>query len=85
VGARSGSDESIVEASGKMETSARLLRRLKAKGHCLVVFSQFTRFLDVDDFFHFVGYSFVRLDGSTNRVQVRHVCVCVCVCGCVLV
>ena len=57
-------------ASGKMETLLRLLRRLKAKGHRVVLFSQFTRFMDiVDDFLNMAGYSFVRLDGSTNRVQ----------------
>ena len=59
-----------VSASGKMETLSRLLRRLKAKGHRVVLFSQFTRFMDiVDDFLSMAGYSFVRLDGSTNRVQ----------------
>ena len=53
-----------------METLARLLRRLKAKGHRVVLFSQFTRFMDiVDDFLGMAGYSYVRLDGSTNRVQ----------------
>ena len=57
-------------ASGKIETLVRLLRRLKVKGHRVVIFSQFTRFMDiVDDFLNMAGYSFVRLDGSTNRVQ----------------
>ena len=64
-------DESIVESSGKMETLDRLLRRLKAKGHRVVLFSQFTRFLDIiDDYLNMRGYSFVRLDGQVNRVQV---------------
>ena len=64
------SDAHIARASGKMETLVRLLRRLKAKDHRVVLFSQFTRFMDiVDDFLNMSGYSYVRLDGSTNRVQ----------------
>ena len=66
-------DHTIVETSGKMETLDRLLRRLKEKGHRAVVFSQFTRFLDIiDDYLNMRGYSFVRLDGSVNRVQVEY-------------
>ena len=54
-----------------METLDRLLRRLKAKGHRVVLFSQFTRFLDIiDDYLTMKGYSYVRLDGNVNRVQV---------------
>lgn len=64
------SDAHNARASGKMETLVRLLRRLKAKNHRVVLFSQFTRFMDiVDDFLNMSGYSYVRLDGSTNRVQ----------------
>jgi len=62
--------ESIVTSSGKMEMLDRLLRRLKSKGHRVVIFSQFTQMLDiVDDFLVMRGYEFARLDGSTNRVQ----------------
>ena len=63
-------NESIVEASGKMRTLDILLRRLKLKGHRVVIFSQFTRMLDIiDDYLNMRGYQFARLDGSTNRVQ----------------
>eukprot|EP00466_Bigelowiella_natans_P005996 jgi/Bigna1/45102/e_gw1.111.20.1 len=63
-------DESIVQASGKMENLDRLLSALKAKGHRVVIFSQFTRFLDiVDDYLRMRNYEFARLDGATNRVQ----------------
>ena len=63
-------NESIVEASGKMRTLDILLRRLKLKGHRDVIYSQFTRMLDIiDDYLNMRGYQFARLDGSTNRVQ----------------
>jgi len=63
-------NESIVDASGKMRTLDILLRRLKLKGHRVVIFSQFTRMLDIiDDYLNMRGYAFARLDGSTNRVQ----------------
>ncbi len=63
-------DESIVAASGKLENLDRILPRLQQQGHRAVIFSQFTRFLDIlDDYLRWRGYTFVRLDGSTNRVQ----------------
>ena len=63
-------DETIVSSSGKMMMLDRILARLKLKGHRVVIFSQFTRVLDiVDDYLNMRGYDFARLDGSTNRVQ----------------
>jgi SNF2 family DNA or RNA helicase len=63
-------DESIITASGKMVMLDRLLKRLKAGGHRAVIFSQFTRMLDiVDDYMRLRGHPFVRLDGGTSRVQ----------------
>ena len=73
LGARGGAAaESIVTASGKMQIRDRMLKRLKAKGHRVVIFSQFTRMLDiVDDYLSLRGYGYCRLDGNTNRVQVN--------------
>ena len=63
-------DEAIVEASGKMQVLDRLLPKLKANGHRVVLFSQFTTVLDLlDDYLRMRGYRFCRLDGGTNRVQ----------------
>lgn len=39
--------EEIVTASGKMVVLDRLLTKLKAKGHRVVIFSQYTRTLDI--------------------------------------
>lgn len=63
-------DESIIEASGKLKVMDRLLNKLHAAGHRVVIFSQFTRVLDIiGDYLSFRGYEFCRLDGSSNRVQ----------------
>jgi SWI/SNF-related matrix-associated actin-dependent regulator of chromatin subfamily A member 5 len=39
--------EDIVDVSGKMAVLDRLLRKLQAKGHRVVLFSQFARMLDI--------------------------------------
>lgn len=63
-------DESIIEASGKLKVLDKLLNKLHSAGHRVVIFSQFTRVLDIiGDYLNFRGYEFCRLDGSSNRVQ----------------
>lgn len=48
----------------------KLLSQLKPRGHRVVLFSQFTRMLDIlEDYLQRKGYSYRRLDGSTNRIQ----------------
>ena len=48
----------------------RLLIKLKEKGHRVVLFSQYTRTLDIiSDYLDWKGYNHSRLDGSTNRVM----------------
>ena len=62
--------ESLIEASGKLQILDRLLAKLKEHGHRVVLFSQFTRCLDIlEDFVRARGYQYSRLDGGTNRVQ----------------
>ena len=62
--------EEIVSASGKMLVLDKLLRRLKERGHRVVLFSQYTRTLDIiSDYLDLRGYRHCRLDGSTNRVM----------------
>ncbi len=64
------SADELAEASGKLKVLDRLLTRLKAGGHRVVLFSQFTSMLDIlSEFLRLRGYAFARLDGSTNRVQ----------------
>lgn len=62
--------EEIVTTSGKMIVLDRLLSKLISKGHRVVLFSQFTRTLDIiSDYLDLRGYLHCRLDGSTNRVM----------------
>ncbi len=65
--------EEIVKYSGKMVVLDNLLKKLFAKGHRIVLFSQYTQVLDIlDDYLSFRGGKFAqksRIDGSTNGVM----------------
>ncbi|KAK9807695.1 hypothetical protein WJX72_006345 [[Myrmecia] bisecta] len=62
--------EDLIEAGGKMGVLDRMLAKLKARGHRVTLFSQYNRMLDIiEDFLIMRGYKYVRMDGSTNRVQ----------------
>ncbi|KAH8098631.1 helicase [Aureococcus anophagefferens] len=62
--------EELVAASGKLRVLDRLLVKLHARKHRVVVFSQFASMVDVlDDYCALRGWPFCRLTGSTNRVQ----------------
>ena len=64
--------EDLVEASGKLKVLDRMLPKMKADGHRVLLFSQFTSMLDIlEDYCQLRGYEYVRLDGNTNRVQRR--------------
>ncbi|KAL0841655.1 hypothetical protein ABMA28_013933 [Loxostege sticticalis] len=56
---------------GKLQTLDGLLRKLKAGGHRVLIFTQMTRVLDVlEAFLSMHGHAYLRLDGST-RVEQR--------------
>eukprot|EP00656_Telonema_subtile_P022279 TRINITY_DN2338_c1_g1_i1.p2 TRINITY_DN2338_c1_g1~~TRINITY_DN2338_c1_g1_i1.p2 ORF type:complete len:186 (+),score=53.15 TRINITY_DN2338_c1_g1_i1:159-716(+) len=60
----------LVESSGKMQMLDRLLKKLHANNHRVVLFSQFTSMLDlVEEYCKLRGWKYCRLDGSVNRVQ----------------
>jgi SWI/SNF-related matrix-associated actin-dependent regulator of chromatin subfamily A member 5 len=62
--------EEIVSCSGKMIVLDKLLKKLYLKKHRVVLFSQFTRTLDIiSDYLEMRAYRHSRLDGSTNRVM----------------
>ncbi|KAJ2386753.1 ATP-dependent DNA helicase Hrp3, partial [Coemansia sp. RSA 2603] len=55
----------LVDHSGKMVLLDKLLAKLKAGGHRVLVFSQMVRMLDIlADYMALRGYAFQRLDGS---------------------
>ena len=62
--------EDLVEASGKLRMLDRMLAKLKAAGHRVVLFSQFTHMLDVlERYIKARGYKYSRLDGSRSRMR----------------
>jgi chromodomain-helicase-DNA-binding protein 1 len=57
----------LVMNSGKMVLLDKLLTRLKANGHRVLIFSQMVRLLDImSDYMSFRGYLFQRLDGTVS-------------------
>ena len=64
------SREFVVEASGKMVVLEKLLKKLYAGKHRVLIFSSFTSMLDIlERFCQLRRYKYLRLDGNVNRVQ----------------
>ncbi|KAK9237456.1 SNF2 family N-terminal domain-containing protein [Lipomyces kononenkoae] len=59
-------DEHLVQNTGKMIMLDKLLKRLKAQGSRVLIFSQMSRLLDIlEDYCLFREYEYCRIDGST--------------------
>ena len=57
--------ELLVKSSGKLLLLDKMLDRLKAHGHRVLIFSQMTRMLDIlEDYLFYKDYSYERIDGS---------------------
>lgn len=57
--------KNLVMGSGKMVLLDKLLARLKADGHRVLIFSQMVRLLDImSDYMNYRGYQYQRLDGT---------------------
>ncbi|EGO30851.1 hypothetical protein SERLADRAFT_444458 [Serpula lacrymans var. lacrymans S7.9] len=62
--------EKLIDASGKLRLLRTLLPKLKARGHRVLLFSQFVIALDiVEDYLQGEGFKFLRLDGNTKQVD----------------
>ena len=60
----------LVMSSGKMVLLDKLLAKLKADGHRVLIFSQMVRLLDIlSDYMSLRGYQHQRLDGRCNSAQ----------------
>ena len=58
--------ELLVNSAGKMVLMAKLLPKLKAEGHKVLIFSQFKKMLStLEDFLDDSGYEHERIDGDT--------------------
>lgn len=59
--------EHLVENCGKLSMVDKLLKRLKARGSRVLIFTQMTRVLDIlEDFMVMRGYKYCRIDGNTT-------------------
>jgi hypothetical protein len=59
-------NDNIIRSSGKMELLDRMLPKLKAAGHRVLMFTQMTAVMTIlEDYFAYRGYTSLRLDGST--------------------
>lgn len=62
----------LVTDSGKMMALDRLLAELKAGGHRVLIYNQMTRMIDLmEEYLHWRGYSYIRLDGSSRIADRR--------------
>ncbi|KAJ5217146.1 ISWI chromatin-remodeling complex ATPase ISW2 [Penicillium chermesinum] len=59
-------DEHLIYNSGKMSILDKLLKRMKANGSRVLIFSQMSRVLDIlEDYCVFRDYNYCRIDGTT--------------------
>jgi len=57
----------LIESSGKLVLIDKLLPKLKAGGHKVLIFSQMVRVLDIlEDYLNYRGYKHERIDGSVR-------------------
>ncbi|KAJ0398400.1 hypothetical protein ATCC90586_000691 [Pythium insidiosum] len=57
----------LYENSGKLYVLHHILPRLRGDGHCVLLFSQSTGFLDImQDYLTYEGFSYERVDGSVR-------------------
>ena len=55
----------LIKSCGKLELLEKMLRKLKAENHRVLIFSQMTKMLDIlEDFLEYMGYKYERLDGT---------------------
>lgn len=60
-------DEDLIRSSGKFELLDRMLPKLKAKGHRVLIFSQMVELMNfLEQYFHYRGFQHLRLDGNTS-------------------
>jgi SWI/SNF-related matrix-associated actin-dependent regulator of chromatin subfamily A member 5 len=59
--------EHLIENCGKMVLLDKLLKRLKERGHRVLLFTQMTRILDIlEDYLVYRHYKYCRIDGNTS-------------------
>lgn len=60
-------NEDVIRTSGKVELLDRMLPKMKAAGHRVLMFTQMTKMMPIlEDYFAYRGFASLRLDGSTT-------------------
>jgi len=63
---------SVINDSGKLKELDRLLFKLKAEGHCVLIYSQMTKMLNLlEEYMNYRKYSYHRLDGASKLSERR--------------
>eukprot|EP01038_Epipyxis_sp_PR26KG_P004082 gene4082-5828_t len=63
-------DEDLIRISGKFELLDRMLPKLQAAGHRVLIFSQMVELMNfLEQFFYLRGFTFLRLDGNTTSEE----------------
>jgi SNF2 family DNA or RNA helicase len=63
-------DDTLIRSSAKFALLDRMLPKLKAAGHRILMFTQMTRVMTIlEDYFAYRGYLSLRLDGSTSAEE----------------
>jgi chromodomain-helicase-DNA-binding protein 1 len=58
----------LVKSSAKLVFLDKLLPKLQAEGHKVLIFSQMVRMLDLlEDYMNYKAFKFERIDGSMDR------------------
>ncbi|XP_014681188.1 PREDICTED: chromodomain-helicase-DNA-binding protein 5-like [Priapulus caudatus] len=58
---------SLIKASGKLMLLSKMMKKLQADGHRVLIFSQMTKMLDIlEDYLEFGGYRYERIDGGVT-------------------
>ena len=60
----------MVSSCGKLELLDRMLQKLRAGGHRVLLFSQMTSMLDLlEEYLIYSGWKYQRLDGGTKATE----------------
>ncbi|EGC35551.1 hypothetical protein DICPUDRAFT_55110, partial [Dictyostelium purpureum] len=63
-------DDNLIRYAGKFDLLDRLLPKLKAAGHRVLIFSQMTQLINIlEVFFAYRDFKYLRLDGSTKSEE----------------
>ena len=69
----------MIGASGKLLVMDRMLEKLRATGHRVLIFSQMTRVLDLlEDYLNLKRMDYYRIDGNVQGQEVRVQCLLRC-------